>query len=87
VQITHSLIWFSIMTLLSSIPDLPWSYYFNFVIEERHGFNKSTKKLWIVDQLKTWGLLAVLGLPLMAAFLRIVDWAGKSFVPWLMLFM
>lgn len=81
------MLWISALMIVSSIPSLPWSYYYTFVLEEKHGFNKSTKKLWIMDQIKTWVLVAVFGLPILAGFLKIVDWAGKSFVPWLMLFM
>jgi STE24 endopeptidase len=75
------------LTALSSIPSLPWGYYYTFVLEEKHGFNKSTVKLWVTDQIKTWALLAVLGLPILAGFLKVIEWAGKNFVPWLMLFM
>jgi STE24 endopeptidase len=76
-----------IITVISAIPSIPWNYYYNFHLEERHGFNKSTVALWVTDQVKTLGLLAVIGLPIMAGFLRVIGWAGKSFVPWLMLFM
>lgn len=31
---------------------LPFDYYFTFVIEERFGFNRSTRKLWLIDQAK-----------------------------------
>jgi len=86
-QITHSLIWITGLVLCSTLPSLPWSYYYTFTLEERHGFNKSTKKLWIADQIKTTGLMAVFGLPILAGFLKVIDWAGRSFVPWLMLFM
>ena len=40
-----------------------------------------------MDQLKGLGLGVVIGGPLLAAVLKIVDWAGKAFVPWLMIFM
>lgn len=86
-MITHSILWMVTLTVISSVPSLPWDYYYTFVLEERHGFNKSTVRLWISDQLKTWALLAIIGLPLLAAFLRIIEWAGRSFVPWLMLFL
>ncbi|KAI9635595.1 metalloendopeptidase [Dioszegia hungarica] len=85
--VTHSLLWISFLTMLTALPGIPWSYYYTFVIEEKHGFNKQTVGLWIADQVKTWALIAVIGLPFMAGFLRIIEAAGKNFVPWLMLFM
>ena len=86
-QIFHSLLWITAVSIFTTIPSIPWSLYHAFVLEEKHGFNKSTLKLWISDQLKTYGLLAFIGLPVLSAFLKIIDWAGKLFVPWLMLFM
>jgi STE24 endopeptidase len=77
----------TLITLITLPTSLPWSYYNTFHLEERHGFNKTTRKLWVTDQLKTWGLAAVLGLPFLAGFLKIIELTGKSFVPWLMLFM
>lgn len=86
-QIAHSLLWITTLTLISAIPSLPWSYYYTFVLEEKHGFNKSTRKLWVLDTLKTYVLMAAFGLPILAAFFKIIEWSGKSFVPFLMVFM
>lgn len=77
----------TLLTLISIIPGLPWSYYYNFVLEEKHGFNKSSVGLWVADTLKTYALTAVIGLPVLAGFLKIIEMTGKNFVPWLMLFM
>ncbi|WWC67541.1 uncharacterized protein I206_101450 [Kwoniella pini CBS 10737] len=85
--ITHSLTWMTVLTLISSIPGLPWSYFQTFVLEQKHGFNKSTVKLWITDTIKTYALAAVIGLPVLAGFLKVIEWAGKGFVPWLMVFL
>lgn len=73
-------------TLISGTLSLPWSYYYTFVLEEKHGFNKQTPRLFFMDTIKTYSLIAVLGLPVLAGFLKIFDWAGKAFIPWLMLF-
>jgi STE24 endopeptidase len=37
--------------------------------------------------LKGWGIAIVLITPFLWAFLRIFNWAGDRFVPWLMAFM
>lgn len=57
------------------------------MIEDRHGFNKSTLGLWVADKLKEQLLFAAIGLPLLAGFLKIIDWAGDNFVGYLMLFL
>ncbi len=66
---------FSVM-LLSSLLDLPFSLYQTFVIEERFGFNKTTLTTWIVDLLKTTLLIVLLGVPLIAAILWLMNQAG-----------
>ena len=38
---------------VSWLTDLPWSLYGTFVLEERHGFNKQTPALFVMDTLKT----------------------------------
>jgi STE24 endopeptidase len=51
---------------------LPQTYYFQFVIEERFGFNRMDKKTFFVDQIKAIGLGLVFGVPLIAALLWII---------------
>ncbi|KIM44315.1 hypothetical protein M413DRAFT_17987 [Hebeloma cylindrosporum] len=86
-QILQSIAFVFILFVLSSIPTLPLPAYGTFVLEEKHGFNKTTPKLFITDLLKGWGLAFVLGAPFLAVFLYIFQWAGDRFVPWLMGFM
>lgn len=85
-SIPQSLLYATLLTMAAILPSLPISFYSTFVIEERHGFNKSTVGLWIMDQLKGWFVGAAVGLPVLAAFLAIAGWAGKGFVAWLMAF-
>ncbi|WVQ83824.1 hypothetical protein IAT38_005968 [Cryptococcus sp. DSM 104549] len=85
--IARSLLWMTIVTLATAIPSLPWSYYHTFVVEEKHGFNKSSRSLFWADTFKGYALVAAIGLPVLAGFLRIIELAGKSFVPWLMVFL
>jgi len=63
------------------------SLYETFVLEEKHGFNKTTPALFITDLLKTWALAFAIGGPFVAAFLYVFKWAGDHFVPWLMAFL
>jgi len=65
------------LTLISSILDLPFSLYHTFVIEERFGFNKTTLFIWFVDILKTTLLIVLLGVPLLAAILWLMNQAGE----------
>lgn len=57
---------------------IPISYYETFVLEEKYGFNKTTRRLFVADLLKALALGTVIGLPFRAAFLWIINWAGSS---------
>jgi STE24 endopeptidase len=61
-----------IMTLL----DMPFTLYHTFVIEQRFGFNRSTVGVFIADLLKQAVLLFVIGGPLLALALWIMETAG-----------
>jgi STE24 endopeptidase len=61
-----------IMTLL----ELPFSLYHTFVIEERFGFNRSSVKVFFIDLLKNGLLLAVIGGPMIALALWIMQASG-----------
>ncbi|PKM64434.1 MAG: peptidase M48 [Firmicutes bacterium HGW-Firmicutes-20] len=47
--------------ILTSLIDIPFSYIKNFKIEEKYGFNKTTKKTFVLDILKSLIMMIVLG--------------------------
>ena len=59
--------------IISSIIDIPFSYYSTFKIEEDFGFNKSTKKTFWLDQVKEILITAVLTGVLYGAIVLIYD--------------
>jgi STE24 endopeptidase len=59
--IPTGLIFAGILLLLSQIIHIPFSAYATFVIEEKYGFNRTTVKTFIMDILKSWLLMAVIG--------------------------
>ncbi|KAL8954067.1 MAG: hypothetical protein Q9222_000124 [Ikaeria aurantiellina] len=85
-EIVHTLIFFFTYNLVTTIINLPISYYSTFVLEEKFGFNKSTVRLWVMDLLKGQALGIALGAPLLSAFLAIVQKTGNSFFYYLFLF-
>ncbi len=60
-EIVVGLIFFGILFFINDILTTPFSYYQTFVIEEKYGFNKSTKKTFFMDKLKGWALALILG--------------------------
>ena len=78
-EIAITLLFFGIITIGSDILSTPFSYYQTFVIEERFGFNKSTEKLFFIDKLKGWGMMAILGGGVITLALWFYQWAGAYF--------
>jgi len=74
-----TLIFFGIITVGSDLLTTPFSYYQTFVIEERFGFNKSTRSLFVIDKLKGWAMMAVLGGGVVALAIWFFQWAGAYF--------
>lgn len=60
-EILLALFFFWIIILFQNIIWLPFSYYSNFVLEERFGFNKMTRKIFFLDMIKSLLLTAVIG--------------------------
>ncbi len=58
------------------IVSLPWGAYFTFVVENRFGFNKSTRATFAGDFLKGAAIYAVIGVPALAGVLAIFEYAG-----------
>ena len=63
--------------LLSSLLEAPFNWYRTFVIEARYGFNKMTLKLYLLDALKGLLIGAILGLPLLAGVLWLMERMGS----------
>ncbi|BFZ55648.1 zinc metalloprotease [Savitreella phatthalungensis] len=70
----------------STLVNLPTALYMPFVLEEKFGFNKQTFRLFWTDLVKGQLLGLAIGAPILAAFLKIVDYFGKSFFVYLWLF-
>lgn len=77
--IVIALIFFGIIMFGSDVLTLPFSWYSTFVIEEKYGFNKTTKKLFFLDKLKSWGLTIILGGGVLAMIIWFYQWAGNDF--------
>lgn len=82
----HTLIFFFTFNLITTVVNLPISYYSTFVLEEKFGFNKQTLKLWVTDMLKGQALMAAFGIPLLSGFLAIIQKTGNQFFFYLWLF-
>lgn len=70
---------FGIISVVSTLISLPFSYYATFVLEEKFGFNKMTRKLFFTDAVKWFFLSALIWGPLLALIVWIYSAVGESF--------
>jgi STE24 endopeptidase len=85
--IITGIIFFAILTIITSILSLPKSLFFTFVIEEKYGFNKTTWKIFITDMLKGGILAVLLGTPIAYAILWIMEQLGSMWWVYAFLFL
>lgn len=74
-----ALIFFGLIMLGSDILTTPFSYYKTFVIEEKFGFNKSTKKTFWLDKIKGWLMSILLGGGILSLIIWFYQFAGENF--------
>ena len=65
-----------------SATGLPLSWYRQFRVEARFGFNTSTQKVWWMDHLKGLLLSLLLGYPLLTLILKLMQWTGSTWWLW-----
>jgi STE24 endopeptidase len=70
------LAYIGILLLGKALLSLPFSAYGTFVIERRFGFNRTTLGTFVADLLKGLLLAVVLGGPLLAGVLAVLEYAG-----------
>ncbi|MCL7754128.1 M48 family metallopeptidase [Polaribacter sp. Z022] len=74
-----ALIFFGVIILGSEIVSTPLSYYSTFVIEEKFGFNKSTKKIFWLDKIKGLFISVLLGGGILSLVIWFYQVTGKNF--------
>ena len=76
-------LFFLILFLLNSIISVPFSYYNTFIIEEKFGFNKTTKSTFFLDLFKSSLLAIFIGGALLFLALFLYDNLNDGFWLWL----
>jgi STE24 endopeptidase len=74
-----SLVYFGVVFIGSDIISIPFDYYQTFVIEEKFGFNKSTKKTYFSDKIKGYLISLLIGGALLGTLLWLIHQMGKDF--------
>lgn len=74
--LANGLLFIGILAAAYEIVELPFSIYSTFVIEQRFGFNKTTPRIFLMDQLKGAAIAIPLGGSLLAGVLALFQYAG-----------
>jgi len=74
-----ALIFFGIIMLGSDLLTTPFSYYKTFVIEENFGFNKTSMNTFILDKIKGWLMLVIVGTGILSLILWFYEVTGTNF--------
>jgi STE24 endopeptidase len=76
--VLQGLLYFGALLSGMALLGVPFSLYSTFVIEQRHGFNRTTPRLWLFDAIKGAAIAVLLGAPLLSATLWLFHTAGNT---------
>ncbi|GAA5820038.1 hypothetical protein JCM11491_003612, partial [Sporobolomyces phaffii] len=79
-ELRHTAAFIAGMNVLGTAIGVPEGLYKNFVLEERHGFNKMTYSTFVTDLIKGLALSFALEIPLTVALIALIHWVGHSAV-------
>ncbi|MBV5341055.1 MAG: M48 family peptidase, partial [Deltaproteobacteria bacterium] len=85
--IIAAILFFLLLTWVSTLLGIPFDLYSTFRIEARYGFNTTTPKLWIADFIKSQGIGAILLTLLMAVVFMLIQWSPLNWWLWVWGFM
>lgn len=68
--------------LVLSFLQIPFDAYATFVLDARHGLNRTTARTFATDRIKGLFLAVLLGGPLLAALIAFLEWAGPAAWLW-----
>ena len=80
--ITQQIALLGSIAIISGLVDLPFSWYKQFHLEERFGFNRMGKQLFFIDMIKGLGVGAAIGIPLLWVILSLMAKAGDLWWLW-----
>src|SRR5690606_33026087 len=78
-EVFVGLIFFGIIMIGSDILMTPFGWYSTFVIEEKYGFNKTTKKTFVLDKIKGWLMMIIIGGLILGLIIWFYQQTGKDF--------
>jgi len=85
--IVQGIIFFLLLSWGQTLLEMPFSLYGTFVVEARHGFNKTTPRLWLTDLVKSQLIGALLMSLLLTVVFALIQWSSLHWWLWVWGFM
>ncbi|VDK77844.1 unnamed protein product [Litomosoides sigmodontis] len=86
-EIAQTITFTSLVSVIECLISMPWQLYDNFVIEERHGFNKQTLGFFLKDKAKKTVVSLFIMAPIVAAVVYIAERGGSYFFFYIWIFL
>nr|AEE63649.1 unknown [Dendroctonus ponderosae] len=78
-EVSTSCIWLVLLQLMTTLLDLPFTIYYNFVLEEAFGFNKQTAGFFVWDKIKQFLVLQIITTMVASIVIVVVKNGGDFF--------
>lgn len=85
--IISAILFFLLLTWISTLLGIPFDLYGTFSIEARYGFNTTTPRIWITDFFKSQAIGALLLAFLITAIFWLISWSPQRWWLWVWGFM
>ncbi len=82
-----AILFFLLLTWVSTLVGIPFDLYGTFRIEARYGFNTTTPRLWVTDFFKSQAIGALLLTILTAVVFQLIHWSPEQWWLWVWGFM
>ncbi|KAL8454230.1 hypothetical protein Emed_000488 [Eimeria media] len=81
-EYSQPLVFMALQKIVSECISTPFQVYGDFVVEERHGFNKKTPWIFVKDKIIEFCVSAAIGAPVLSAVTWLIKWGGPNFHYW-----
>jgi len=78
-EITQTVAFVFLGSVFNTVLSLPWTAYFTFTIEQKHGFNQQTPGFFIKDKIKKFFVMQAISAPVVSGLVFIVKAGGDFF--------
>lgn len=85
--IQQGVFFFLLLSWVQTLLEMPFSLYGTFVVEARHGFNKTTPRLWLTDLVKSQLIGAILLCLVLGVTFALIQWSAAHWWLWVWGFM